>query len=62
MARELKEKDEAARSSKTSYHAFHNTCSEIVNNQGYDNQYMSASSSPFQHPNFSHGYNQHLYI
>ena len=31
MARELKEKDEAARSSKTSNHVFHNTGREMVN-------------------------------
>ena len=32
MARELKKKDEAARSSETSNHVFHNTGHEAVNN------------------------------
>ena len=62
MARELKEKDEAARSNKTSNHVFHNTSHEMVNSQGYGSQYMATSSSSFHHPNFSHGYNQHPYI
>jgi hypothetical protein len=36
MTRELKEKDEATKSSKTYNHVFHNTNREMVNNQGYD--------------------------
>jgi hypothetical protein len=47
MARELKEKDEAARSSETSNHVFHNTGRETVNNQGYGSQYSSANSNTF---------------
>ena len=62
MARELKEKDEAARSSETSNHVFHNTGRETVNNQGYSNHYLLANNNAFLHPTFSHGYNQHPYI
>ena len=62
MARELKEKHEATRSSETSNHVFHNTGHEIVNNQDYISHYLSTNSSAFQHPTFSHEYSQHLYI
>jgi len=62
MARELQEKDEAARSSETSNHVFHNTGHKTVNNQGYSSHYSSTNSSAFQHPTFSHEYNQHPYI
>jgi hypothetical protein len=62
MARELKEKDEAVKSSETSNHVFHNTNREMVNNQGSTNPYMVTSSNAPQYPNFSHGYNQHPYI
>ena len=62
MARELKEKDEAAKSSKTSNHVFHNTTHEMINNQGYGSPYLVTSSNTLQHSGFSHGYNQHPYI
>jgi hypothetical protein len=62
MARELKEKDKAMKSSETSNHMFHNICHEMVNNQGYASHYMVTSSNSFQHPSFLHGYNQHPYI
>ena len=39
MAREVKEKDEAARSNETSNHVFHNTSHETVNNQDYNSVY-----------------------
>jgi hypothetical protein len=45
MARELKEKDKAARRSETSNHVLHNTGHEMVNNQGYNNPYRAASSN-----------------
>ena len=41
---------------------FHNTAHEIVINLGYSSKYLSANSSAFQHPTFSHEYNQHPYI
>jgi hypothetical protein len=41
IARELKEKDEATKSSETPNHVFHNTSHEMVNNQGYGNPYMA---------------------
>ena len=44
MVRELKEKDEAAKSSETSNHVFHNTSREMINNQGYSSHYMVTSS------------------
>ena len=47
MAKELKEKDEATKSSETSNHVFHNTGCEMVNNQGYDSHYMATSSNSF---------------
>ena len=62
MARELKEKDEATKSSETSNHVFYNTSREMVNNQGYDSPYMATDSYAPQHPSFLHGYNQHSYI
>jgi hypothetical protein len=62
MARELKEKDEAVKSSETSNHVFHNTNREMINNQGYGGHYMVTSSYAPQHPSFLHGHNQHPYI
>jgi hypothetical protein len=62
MARELKPKEEAVKSSETSNHVFHNTSREMVNNQGYGNPYVATSSNAFQYPSFLHGYNQHPYI
>jgi hypothetical protein len=47
MARELKEKEEAAKSSETSNHVFHNTSREMVNNQGYSSPYVATSSNAF---------------
>ena len=44
MARELKEKDEATKSSETSNHVFHNTRREMVNNMGYGSPYMAIGS------------------
>ena len=44
MVTELKEKDEATKSSETSNHVFHNTSREIINNQGYGSHYMATSS------------------
>jgi uncharacterized membrane protein len=41
IARELKEKDKATKSSETPNHVFHNTSHEMVNNQGYGNPYMA---------------------
>jgi hypothetical protein len=62
MARELKEKDKAMKSSEASNHVFHNTSREMINNQGYGSPYMATNSYAPQHPSFSHGYNQHSYI
>jgi hypothetical protein len=45
MARELKEKDAATKSSETSTHVFHNTNREMVNNQGYTSPYMATSTN-----------------
>jgi hypothetical protein len=57
MARELKEKDEATKSSETSNHVFHNANREMVSNQGFSVAYMAPSSYVPQYPSFSHGYN-----
>lgn len=61
MARELKDKDEAAKSNETYNHVFHNTGRETAN-QGFNNHYSLTNSGALQHPTFSHGYNQHPYI
>ena len=45
MARELKEKDEAAKSGETFNHVFHNTNHEMVNNQTYTGPYKMTSTS-----------------
>ena len=50
MAKELKEKDEAVKSSETSNHMFHNTNRKMANNQGYGSPYKATSSSTPQYP------------
>jgi hypothetical protein len=52
MARELKEKDEATKSSETSNHVFHNTSCEMVNNQGYTGPTWQQAAMPLSAPTF----------
>ena len=47
MARELKEKDKAAKSSETSNYVFHNTSHEMVSSQGHDSPYMAIGSNTY---------------
>jgi hypothetical protein len=61
MVKELKEKDEACRSSAMPAHVFHNANHELVRNQGFNGAYGAPSGYAPQYPSFSHGYNQHPY-
>jgi hypothetical protein len=60
MARELKEKDDASRSSQVQKHVYHNTPrADNVHSQYYGNKsHFSAGCSTMQQPAFSQGYAQ----
>jgi hypothetical protein len=47
MARELKEKDDAARSSEAPKHVFHNARREITPQQAFSYPYILTSSNAF---------------
>ena len=61
MARELKEKDNAARGSKPSKHVFHSANHEIMPHQPFSKPYIPTSVSTLQQPSYPLGYYQSPY-
>jgi hypothetical protein len=62
MARELKEKDDAARSSEAPKHVIHNANCESAPSQLFNHPYMLPNNNTFQHPSYSQGYVQSPYV
>jgi hypothetical protein len=62
MVKELKEKDEAGKSSEGPGHVFHNASREMVTGQGPYNIYSTPSAHAPQHSSYSHRYGQHPYV